>query len=790
MSSKESSNSEPETNNTTFDSGFSNVDETWDLGYDLDTEIIFEEGILDALEAQDSKLRDFAKRKEDIQIIPLSVGLDVLAGCILRKELHYPNIPISYHERKDEFQVVSECGDDIFAFTNQPALQVAEAECSELLFGMTTSGPDTFISKKFGNYTEKWIMMVRDRLDTAQVIMKVKGGDRTTPVLDIPSLRATLPVDPQVKVNVNSLEGKTGLFARSLSHSRGTADELMVMKASLFQDVLLGLGTRSDRFPFLPQALGGLDKPIPMSNVGNVERTIYWFKRGTYGGLIRAIISQTKELVEPLDAEFRENPFLEKVKSTFDGFQASYVEYKRSLPISTSPLPPELAQFMMGRFSVDPRANAALRRLRAARLLVAERDLVLAAEVEAHTVSMVMCEPSLFKELRMEAVRAYRTSVVDGRSFKNLHRVYVTTMTVSHLSRAELEFALRMDLDSTVKVKNFLFGERFYDREALDQIMIKGPSKVSFPLIPGGKRILTLPREEIGIEADDESIAALQELYSWTKGDRTSYPPRELLEDDDIITQMALDYFDKCEGILPLMIIITSDKELCSRINEETQVVVIRLPPGLIMSLEAGLIRSVSYGTMESLSFEEVMKDLMKKLKYNFPESFQPEVLNLSEKVVDTGSWLAEVEKFDSFPFTRPSYAQDSRVEYFEYRNVIPSAVERMQSVYDSWPQQRSFVYDAEGLTMRRGQGGHPGHTSFGEVVRADHAVRKQGFNPINRVASTIRRVSSSSLSSVSKARAKISRIRLYSKERDRSIASLEMKFKEWEDELIEEGGT
>lgn len=594
-------------------------------------------------------------------------------------------------------------------------------------------------------------MMPRDRIDLVGITTKVKGGDPTTPVIDIPPLRATLSVDPQVKGNTNSIEGKMTLFARSLAYSRGTADEMMVWKASIFQDVMLGVGTKGDKFPYLPSSLGGYDKPVPMANRNNLQRALGWWKRGRYRNLINTIISRSFHLVNQV--EFERDPFLEKVKSMYEGYSPSYVEYKRDMPILKGKTPKEVAHLMLGEFSNDVGANAALRRLRAARMIVAERDIIVASEVENYLRAMLSTNPSDFKELKEEVETEYRSRTTFSNCFQVLYKDYVEAHIVNRLTPDEISFAMRIDLNSTLKVKNFLFGEKFFEREALDLIYMRGPTKVEFPLLANGRRVFRKDREDVGFEISVEDEAELIKLYKWAKGDKVQLPPRALLEDDDIIFESLLRRMEvefNRPGILPLVILVTSDKALCRRINEELGLVVVRLPPQLVKAASVGLIEyNPPYAVHGILEGNDMFLPFIQKIKIELPAAFQTNVI--MESVIgeiDLGSWVAEIQKLDVFPFSKPTYVSSRTVEYFEYRLPTTDVGTAINGYFARWPLSAEFLFDQEGLTNPSSSSGNPASSSLREVARTKYGSERTKNSYFN-VPKNVFRVASKPISKV-----------------------------------------
>jgi hypothetical protein len=501
-------------------------------------------------------------------------------------------------------------------------------------------------------------------------------------------LRSALPVGAQIQAEKSSIGGKAALFARSLSYSRGTEDELMCWKASLFQDILLSIATKGGGFPYLPVALGGLGKPVPCGSTRNIERSASAWKRGRYRPMIYTIMAATHHLVSN-ESDFVPDPFLQRVKEVFSGYEPGFTYLKRSLPLTKGLTPPWAMGYFMGEFSSDAASNAAIRRLRSAGMIVSEKDLIVAAEVEEYVRGLIASgDPVEFHKLRTDAFGEYRREVTRGRSFAQLFREDVgTDLFVYSLDERQKSFAMEMNLDNTHGVSNFLYGEKFFSREALDRIYYRGPSKVHFPLLWRGERIFTdeadeVPEEElIPPDLEDEYRA----LISWAKGQRNELPPRDLLEDDDIILEEVKRKVFGARWPVYVAIIVTSDLALCDRVNRETTAVVIRLSPKMLFDLERGLITGPRGERFSSR--EGALEALRRKMRESIP--FGP----TGDVWIDTGSWAAEGEKQKSFPFVKSEVFDDTRSLYFEWRQeVLPE--NEAQRAFDLWPLGRGWKFD------------------------------------------------------------------------------------------------
>jgi len=634
--------------------------------------------------------------REDIVELIAQVAVDSVP-------LKLPSVVV-FAEREDEHLVASECGDDNIKFTNQPALALVSSLYCRRIFGMKVSIPDSFLSQRVGNYTEKWAMMPRDRMDLVTKLL-VKGSDRTTPLIDLPALRAGLPTADQSREISSSILGKAQLYYRCLSYSRNSVEEPLCWKASIFQDVALSVMTKGRVFPYLPQVLGGLGKPFPMNSKENIVRAARAYKRGKYERLIYTIISHSKELVDPSSGVYSPDPLIERVKQLFAGYDPQHSYFRKNVPLTKGLVPPHALQYLVGEFSTSAASNAALRRLRTSGMIVAERDIIMANEVEEHVYNMLSSEPDIFKELKTSTYNSFRSEVVRGRSFLNLFNEVVEVHVFSYgLNDEEKSFGVWMDLDNTFRVSNFMFGERFFLRDALDNVFFRGPSKVSFPLIlPDGRRFAGRMGQKVALEdpPPDELLKDYEDLVAWAIDPGDRLPPRSLLEDDEIILEEVRTAVLREKNPFFVAIIVTEDSALCSKINEVTEAVVIMLPTSILFHAMKGVMP-----IFRGKNRRESVGLLVQQFSQKVPASIALNVFDTGDVWVDTGSWSAVSERESTFPYVQPTVVRDNTRMYFEYRGT-QSSLDRLIRAIEGWPM-KSHTFDRGHLLDMHGKEGNP----------------------------------------------------------------------------------
>lgn len=633
--------------------------------------------------------------------VTLDRAVNELAHCEILREKIGCDEPIDYIQEAHDISIFQESGDDYIYGGRNPLIAVMETVTAQRLFGAVLSVEDTFISSELGMFTGKTVLVPKDSTETVERVQKEKGLKRTGPIIDIGPQRVMLPVVSQKNDVSTSLEGKMNLLARVSAYSKNTLDEWYQEKASIMQDVLLGVGTYGKKFPYLPCSLGGYDKSFPFKCRENVTRSIRWWKRGTYSGLIQTIISHAcKVITTTSDKPFQSN-FLDHVKKLYSGWQPWYANYRRQLPTFSGKLKPEFVQFRVGSYGESFSKDMAIRRLTKEGLLVPENQLIIASEVQGY-VEALMDPRGLgsFRETRLEIEKKFRSETAFSKSFSVLYNDYVQATVVNSLTDKEIEFALSINLENTIQVKNFLLKEEYFSADALDYIYLRGPQKVNLPLryksfiTTFARKRLSLSDQLLGYQ-DEE----LETLYQWLLLGGNGAPPRDLLEDDDVIYQSIIDSLPEQydAGEIPSVILVSDDIKLAKKINREIGVVVWRVPSILYLKFADDAVKKP--------------KTLLLRTAEDGFGFFREKVLSVNPNVrfygteLDTGSLAAASVKM--FREHAPIVEEDRRRQNFTVRTPIDERVRVTGTMLDSWPLDRSkYVYDNEELIAAfRGRG-------------------------------------------------------------------------------------
>jgi hypothetical protein len=347
---------------------------------------------------------------------------------------------------------------------------------------------------------------------------------------------------------------------------------------------------------------------------------------------------------------------------------------------------------------------------------------VIASEVQGFVEALLDPGGVLnFRDERKRLERKFRADTAFSKSFSIIYNDVVKAHIVTDLNREEISFAMGINLENTVQVRNFLLNENYFTTEALDSIYLSGPQKVEMDLRHGafstlftrGKKALVDQRLTI----DDEE---LYNLYSWLIEGGTGVPPRDLLEDDDIILHSILGALPKefLPGEVPSAIIVTDDILLCKRANLETGLVIWRLPPEIylnLMEIRAG----------------DTLKLHLSGLEPGFAY-FKNKILEIAPNVrfygeeLDTGS--LSVTGLRLFRGTAPIIEEDRRSQNFTVREGhIPKEQEMLRKVL-SWPQDRSrYLFDRlEILTKGRGNAANwRRKRSIAEIAEEQEMLRR-----------------------------------------------------------------
>lgn len=623
--------------------------------------------------------------------INLESSLDLLIKAeYLRESINY-NGPIDYVHYEKDNSVYAESGDDyIYAGVN-PLIALFETVLAEKLFDAKISIKDTFISSEMGFYTGKSLLVPKDSSETIdRVVTERHSFFKDAPIIDIGPQRVILPVVSQKLENSTSLEGKLNLLARTSAYSKGTSDEWYQEKASIFQDVLLGVGTQGTKFPYLPISLGGYDKQVPFLSKNNIERSIRWYKRGTYRPLINTIVFHAYRVSRPLlKGPVPKSEFLDKVKKMYSGWQPWYVNYNKQLPSFSSMLPYDMVKYCIGSYGESFYKDSAIRRLAREGLVVSENQLVVANEVQGYVEALL--DPlgiKDFKENRKLLEKQFRSETAFSNSFSSLFSDYINVTVVADLNEDEKNFMMCLNKENTNNVAKFMHKEKYFTSEALDSIYIKGPQKVSMVLLKDSFSTMLVEKKSFGeqiLMVDDEE---LEVLYNWLLEEGVEPPPRDLLEDDEIIYQKIKDSI-KPElldpGIIPSIIIVTDDKKLCYKINRELGVVVFRLPTLLYLKYENKQFQTkLLEGEGDDIK-EFIYKALSIDSRLRF---FQSEL--------DTGSVSASLLR--QHRKEALVVFEDRRTQNFTVRDTA-NIESRAKGMYQIWPlPKQEFIYDYEQL--------------------------------------------------------------------------------------------
>lgn len=635
-----------------------------------------------------------------------SIELDSMVGLIakgveLSEKINYS--PGVFYPEKDINQVDSEVGDDHVCFTQNPHVPLMESVVAQELFGMEISVPDTFFSKVYCTFTGKVAVMPTDHFDHYSQI-KVKGGDsKQTIVVDIPALRSVVDVSPQVKMNTSSLEGRMNYIARSVDYNLGTNEEKLVSTISLLQDVTHCVFTKGNKFPYLPSYLGGYDKMIPFRHPENLERSIHAFKRGKYRKLIYTILTQFYAVLYQNNVP---SQFLERIKSLYSGYQTWFCNYKRNFPLFSGKLPREMWQDQIPpQVAHASISNMVVRRLQAEGLIVREADLVIASEVQDYFRSLLSEDLGMFRTAKLEIEQKFSAETKLSRTFQELSQGGFDVLLECKLEPHIKEWAVDIRISDSRLFKNAFVHDKYFWRTALDKIYLKSPLKVTFPLI--GKRYRIVKDSDLKLDPvlrDSEIDSKVMTLVEWLRGDfkRFPFPPRELLEDDDILVAKVAHIKDKFleAGSFPIVLIITNDSEMCKLINMSTSVPVVRLPPDFVFTLKTG-----RFGYIREA---EPISHFVKKFNRRIPGMTQSisviehdTVVNPEQYPVvlaDFGSWDASSIKYDTAPYQRVVLHKEVRSDQiFEYRVLGDlDPIQRLRDGIEAWPL--GYIFDNERL--------------------------------------------------------------------------------------------
>lgn len=469
----------------------------------------------------------------------------------------------------------SEVGDDHLFLGDTPLLFVAELVTAKDIFGIQISLKDTFISSRYGNYSESYIL----KPDNISELPSPNAGTgkQDSIFLDIAKIRTIVPVCSMRQKHSDTVDGKVSLLGKQAIYDTEFCGYEITVGMCL-QQLCLGL-MKEKKFPYIPTFLGGFGSPPIFKNAKSFERAMLTYKSGIYYNMLAAIglaVHETK-----ISGSMASKQFLNKVKGSAEAWQDWYKVYTKYTPSIKGDLDPQWydKKYYVGTLGKDEIWDSSVQRLLSAGALVTKTQLLVHDHME--DLNTVLLSPYFSVETRkvIEAEkRAQRQeSIFQSGIGKSIH-----FKVPYFLEDDYVDSLLDLSKGLNYHLKSILTGDDVFTRETLDSLKQRSPTKVSLQMTT--KKGLRYPIQ-FDTSIKDEELEEYDSLLKFVRGDiDLKDMSRALVEDDPILVRLAREWAEETK-LKPLsginvMVITTDDIALCKLINRLTpQVVVIRISP-------------------------------------------------------------------------------------------------------------------------------------------------------------------------------------------------------------------
>lgn len=479
--------------------------------------------------------------------------------------------------------VHAEVGDDHVAYMRTPVNFLAELASARRLFGVQISKSDTFISEKYGNFSESFLLKPESWGELAS--RPLEADTYATGFLDVGKTRTVLPVSGTSQRHSATIEGKVALLSKQRLWAQPFASGRLELLAAI-QHVCLGLN-RAEKFSALPDFLGGYGAP-PIGGKGSIlqfHRQAEQYKRGKYHPLIRLLCQAAKDFKEDPQAE----ALLRYANAVKHHWQTWYTRFSRTVPTVSGRVDPSLDSHSVYEYgSGGLPADFAASRLTNLGLLKTEVDVIVHQNVGALTKFLLSSGDREELLLRLkESQEESNPRVFRGRWGDDLvsREIFLQIRDWHESQTREL---LRIGYSGDQETRRALRKGQLYDARAIDAIYEKGPLRVQLQMQTRTGLALPIVREKL---PDEYVERQAYELLEWLRGGSIGDPPRVLLDDDPVIISLAIEESEKRNvGDIVVHIIHTDDIKLAREINYRTGDPVVQIPVGLTQEVRNAVL--------------------------------------------------------------------------------------------------------------------------------------------------------------------------------------------------------
>jgi hypothetical protein len=474
-------------------------------------------------------------------------------------------------------QVDSEVGDDHAALTDSPVSFLAELQVATEILGVKISKKDTFISSRYMNLAEDYLLMPDNwsELWYTQSLHK----NRDIPFLDLPKVRAILPVVSQRTKFSDTVEGKIKLLSNSTRFSNKLTGDICGL-ALACQTVMLSV-MNCKKFPYLPGYLGGMDCAIPgIGDEIELARAISRYKSGNYSSLIYTIASNVKSLST---GDRSALPFLSRCNEVVTSWRTWYTRFDRYLPSISGVLPSDYIQYQIGRLGENPEWTLAATRLLGLKAVVGETEVLVRFQMNEVTKLLLSAQSTdELKEILSSQREEMRSHTIFSNSWKSDFNTVIHGTVAQTYDINDLKVLLELSSPGERLLRTTLANEIIYERNALDSAYAGGPMQVDLHLRKGRLKLPT----RLDYHVDEESNTRIEDLLNWLRKPE-GLPPSPLLDDDPLLVKSFENFVveQRLHNMtqLPLCLLFSEDKKLAALMNRRTGFPVALVSPTAII---------------------------------------------------------------------------------------------------------------------------------------------------------------------------------------------------------------
>jgi len=467
--------------------------------------------------------------------------------------------------------VDAEVGDDHLILTDSPLLFIAELVTAKDACSISISEKDTFMSSRYGNYSENYILMPDNYSELSSPNMR-SGQDSI--FLDVNKIRTNLPVSSMRQKHSDTIDGKVSLLGKqALYRTELCGYEIMI--AQCIQQISLGL-MKERKFPYAPTFLGGYGSPPIFDNVHSMLRCFETYRSGTYYNVLAGICLAVYEV--EMNGRASSKSFLTTVKGQAEAWQDWYKVHTKYTPQIKGGLDPLIYKdHFLGTLGKNEIWDSAATRLLSAGAVCSKSQLLVHDHMEDLTKILLSpyCSLETREVIEMEK-RVQRQESVFNPHFMREQPFDMPLFLEDYL----VDSLLNLSRAANYHLKALLSSEEIFTMDALDSVKQKSPTIVNIQMTT--KKGLRYPLR-FDTNIPDNEVEYYESLLTFVKGQiGLNEVSRVLIEDDPVLIQIAKEWAIETSlkplSAINVMVITTDDVALCSKINRVVpQIVVIRI---------------------------------------------------------------------------------------------------------------------------------------------------------------------------------------------------------------------